>query len=68
MDIFDLSADPNTLSVDYPPQCYNAGFAHGSVASGIFILFIWMTIWQCLQPRQRTIAGRLAAAERDLQA
>ena len=66
MDVFDLSMDPNTLSVDGSPQCYNAGFSHGAVASGIFILFIWMTVWQCMQPRYRTIKDRLAAAERDL--
>ena len=66
MDVFDLSVDPNTLSMDYNPRCYDAGFSHGAVASGIFILFIWMSMWQCMQTRQRTIRGRLAAAERDL--
>jgi hypothetical protein len=66
MDVFELTLDP---PMDYYPPTteYQAGFAHGSVASGIVILFIWMTVWRCLQGQgPRTVRGRLAAAERDL--
>ncbi len=66
MDVFDLSAE---MPMDYvkPTSDYEAGFAHGAVASGILILFIWMSVWRCIQsPKARTIAGRLEAAERDL--
>lgn len=66
MDVFDLSAEPQ---MDYvrPTTDYEAGFAHGAVASGILILFIWMSVWRCMQaPGPRTIKGRLEAAERDL--
>ncbi len=66
MDVFDLSADMHTQLEYYPVQCYNAGFAHGAVSVGIVILFIWMSVWQCIQPRHKTIRERLYDAERDL--
>jgi hypothetical protein len=64
MDVFELTMEP---PMDYvrPASDYEAGFAHGAVASGIFILFIWMSVWRCMQaPGPRTIKGRLADAER----
>ena len=53
MDVFDLSADMHTQLEYYSMPSYNAGFAHGAVVAGIVILFIWSTVWQCIQPRQK---------------
>jgi hypothetical protein len=66
MDVLELTLD---YPMDYlpPTSDYQAGFAHGSVTSGILILFIWMSVWRCMQaPGPRTIKERLEAAERDL--
>ncbi len=64
MDVLDLTLD-YPMEYHPPTSDYAAGFAHGAVTSGIVILFIWMTVWRCLQaPGPRTIKGRLANAER----
>ena len=64
MDVFDLRAD-YPMEYQPPTSDYEAGFAHGAVTSGIIILFIWMTVWRCMQvPGPRTVRGRLLNAER----
>lgn len=47
MDVLDSTLD---YAMEYRPSSndYQAGFAHGAIASGIVILFIWMTVWRCL--------------------
>ena len=64
MDVLDLTLD-YPMEYHRPTTDYQAGFAHGAVVSGIVILFIWMSVWRCMQaPGPRTIKGRLANAER----
>ena len=66
MDVFELTLEP-PMEYHRPTTDYEAGFAHGAVVSSIVILFIWMSIWRCMQPAgPRTIVARLHAAERDL--